>query len=151
MLYSTLLFLSFCMDFGIAETGIARGSPPGTTTEVLRFGAPFAEILVVSNVVQWMLLKFGAPKKCIQVSNTTIASFYVPKVSEMLRNTPKHHLGSNVVEWMLLNFSAPKKCIRPETQVLHLFMLWKLAKCSETLQISFWVECSRMYASKLLP
>jgi hypothetical protein len=26
------------MDFGIAETGIARGSPPGTTTEVLRFG-----------------------------------------------------------------------------------------------------------------
>jgi hypothetical protein len=37
-LYSTLLFLSFCMDFGIAETGIARGSPPGTTTEVLRVG-----------------------------------------------------------------------------------------------------------------
>jgi hypothetical protein len=36
------------MDFGIAETGIARGSPPGTTTEVLRFGIPFAEIRVVS-------------------------------------------------------------------------------------------------------
>jgi hypothetical protein len=48
MLYSTLLFLSFCMDFGIAETGIARGSPPGTTTELLRFGVPFAEIRVVS-------------------------------------------------------------------------------------------------------
>jgi hypothetical protein len=48
MLYSTLLFLSFCMDFGIAETGIARGRPPGTTTEVLRFGVPFAEIRVVS-------------------------------------------------------------------------------------------------------
>jgi hypothetical protein len=48
MLYSTLLFLSFCMDFGIAETGIARGSPPGTTTEVLRVGFPFAEIRVVS-------------------------------------------------------------------------------------------------------
>jgi hypothetical protein len=47
-LYSTLLFLSFCMDFGIAETGIARGSPPGTTTEVLRFGVPFAEFRVVS-------------------------------------------------------------------------------------------------------
>jgi hypothetical protein len=42
------LFLPFCMDFGIAETGIARGSPPGTTTEVLRFGTPFAEIRVVS-------------------------------------------------------------------------------------------------------
>jgi hypothetical protein len=27
---------------------IARGSPPGTTTEVLRFGNPFAEIRVVS-------------------------------------------------------------------------------------------------------
>jgi hypothetical protein len=36
------------MEFGIAETGIARGSPPGTTTEVLRFGVPFAEIRVVS-------------------------------------------------------------------------------------------------------
>jgi hypothetical protein len=36
------------MEFGIAETGIARGSPPGTTTEVLRFGIPFAEIRVVS-------------------------------------------------------------------------------------------------------
>jgi hypothetical protein len=48
-MYSTLLFfLSFCMDFGISETGIARGSPPGTTTEVLRFGVPFAEIRVVS-------------------------------------------------------------------------------------------------------
>jgi hypothetical protein len=39
------------MDFGIAETGIARGSPPGTTTEVLRFGVPFAEIRVVSRHV----------------------------------------------------------------------------------------------------
>jgi hypothetical protein len=36
------------MDYGIAETGIARGSPPGTTTEVLRFGFPFAEFRVVS-------------------------------------------------------------------------------------------------------
>jgi hypothetical protein len=39
------------MDYGIAETGIARGSPPGTTTEVLRVGFPFAEIRVVSAVV----------------------------------------------------------------------------------------------------
>jgi hypothetical protein len=36
------------MDFGIAETGFARCSLPGTTTEVLRFGNPFAEIRVVS-------------------------------------------------------------------------------------------------------
>jgi hypothetical protein len=36
------------MDFGIAETGFARGSPPGTTTEVLRVGLPFAENRIVS-------------------------------------------------------------------------------------------------------
>jgi hypothetical protein len=41
------------MDFGIAETGIARGSPPGTTTEVLRFGTPFAEIRVVSRWLRY--------------------------------------------------------------------------------------------------
>jgi hypothetical protein len=29
--------------------------------------------------------------------------FYVPKVSEMLRNTPKHHFWSNIVEWMVRN------------------------------------------------
>jgi hypothetical protein len=36
------------MDFGIAEIGIARGSLPGTTTEVQRVGFPFAEIWFVS-------------------------------------------------------------------------------------------------------
>jgi hypothetical protein len=35
--------------FGIAETGTARGSPPGTTTEVQRVGFPSAEIRFVSN------------------------------------------------------------------------------------------------------
>jgi hypothetical protein len=44
--------------------------------------------------------------------NTTITSFYVPKVSKMLRNTPKDHFGSNVVEWMPLIFGAPKKCLQ---------------------------------------
>jgi hypothetical protein len=48
MLYFTYFVLSFCMDFGIAETGIARGSPPGTTTEVQRVGFPSAEIRFVS-------------------------------------------------------------------------------------------------------
>jgi hypothetical protein len=61
-----------------------------------------------SNVVEWMPLKFGAPKKCIEARNTRFASFYVSKVSEMLRNTPEHHFGSNVVEWMLRNFAALK-------------------------------------------
>jgi hypothetical protein len=34
--------------------------------------------------------------------------FYVPKVSEMLWNTPKHHFQSNGLEWMLHNFGTPK-------------------------------------------
>jgi hypothetical protein len=50
-----------------------------------------------------MLLNFGSLKKCNLAPNTSFASFYVPKVSEMLRNTPKHHFESNVVEWMLHN------------------------------------------------
>jgi ribosomal protein L4 len=64
MLYSTLLFVSFYMDFGIAETGISRGSPPGTTTEVLRVGFPSAENRVVSvcqnHVATGVLLVLGA-------------------------------------------------------------------------------------------
>jgi hypothetical protein len=40
------------MDFGIAETGIARGSPPGTTTKVLRVGFPSEEIRVVSDCLR---------------------------------------------------------------------------------------------------
>jgi hypothetical protein len=47
-MYSICFVLSFCMDFGIAETGIARGSPPGTNTEVQRVGFPPAEIRFVS-------------------------------------------------------------------------------------------------------
>jgi hypothetical protein len=34
--------------------------------------------------------------------------FYVPNVSEILQNTPKHHFGPNGVEWMLHNFGTPK-------------------------------------------
>jgi hypothetical protein len=43
MLY--FIYLSCCMDFGIAETEIARGTLPGTTTEMQRVGFPFAEIV----------------------------------------------------------------------------------------------------------
>jgi hypothetical protein len=32
----------------------------------------------------------------------------LPRVSEMLRNTPKHHFGSNVLEWMLHNIGTPE-------------------------------------------
>jgi hypothetical protein len=51
--------------------------------------------------VEWMLLlrndlcNFGAKKYCIRSRNTSFASFYFPKVSEMLRNTPNNHFGSN--------------------------------------------------------
>jgi hypothetical protein len=68
-----------------------------------------------------MLHNFGTPKQCIEARNTSFASFYLSKVSEMLRNTPKHHFGCNGVEWMLHNFGTLKQCIQPETQVLHLF------------------------------
>jgi hypothetical protein len=47
MLYSICFILSAWI-FGIVETGIARGSPPGTTTEVQRVGFPFAENRFVS-------------------------------------------------------------------------------------------------------
>jgi hypothetical protein len=104
-----------------------------------------------ANVVEWMLLNFGAPKKCIHGRNTSFASFYELKVSEMLRNTPKHLFGSNVVEWILLNFGAPKKCIQGRNTSLHLFMCRRLAKCSKHSQTSFWVECRRKDDSRLLP
>jgi hypothetical protein len=47
------------MGFGIAETGIARGSPPGTTTEVQRVGFPPAEIRFVSVGTRAMRLTVG--------------------------------------------------------------------------------------------
>jgi hypothetical protein len=51
MLYSICLSLSVWI-FGIAEIGIARGSPPGTTTEVQRVGFPSAENRFISIVEQ---------------------------------------------------------------------------------------------------
>jgi hypothetical protein len=50
------------MDYGIDEIGIARGSPPGTTTEVLRVVFPFEEILVVSVGTRAMLDCRTGPK-----------------------------------------------------------------------------------------
>jgi hypothetical protein len=47
MLYSICFILSVWI-FGIAETGIACGSPLGTTTEVQRIGYPSAENRFVS-------------------------------------------------------------------------------------------------------
>jgi hypothetical protein len=48
-----------------------------------------------SNRVERMLHNFSTPKQCIPSRNIMFASFYLSKVSEILRNTPKHHFGSN--------------------------------------------------------
>jgi hypothetical protein len=48
MLYSICFSFSVWI-FGIAETGVAHGSPPGTTTEVQRVGFPSTEIRFVSH------------------------------------------------------------------------------------------------------
>jgi hypothetical protein len=66
------------MDFGIAEARIARGSPPGTTTEVLRFGVPFAEIRVVS--VALVLLALHDP---VDAAQGTVLMVIVEATSEL--------------------------------------------------------------------
>jgi hypothetical protein len=48
---------------------------------------------------------------CLEIVHSNLhkfSIFYVPKVSEMPYNTPKHHFGSNGVEWMLRNFGTLK-------------------------------------------
>jgi hypothetical protein len=62
-----------------------------------------------------------------------LSSFYVPKVSEVLRNTPKHHFGSDGVEWMLRNFGASNLCVQTCNTSLASFTCRRLAKCSVTL------------------
>jgi hypothetical protein len=93
-----------------------------------------------SNGAEWMfwlrnhICNFGTPKVCIQARNRSFASFYFPKVSEMLQNIPNNHFGSNGVEWMLwlrnhiCNFGTPNSAFRPETQVLHFFFMLKVCE-----------------------
>jgi hypothetical protein len=75
--------------------------------------------------------------------------FHVPKVSEMLRNTRKHHFGSNGLEWMLHNFGAPKYYIQARNMSFSSFTCGGFAKCSEHFQTSFWVQWTRMDVSQL--
>jgi hypothetical protein len=58
----TLSVFTFVWIFGIAETGVARGSPPGTTTEVQRVGFPPAEIRFVSIGIRAMLDRRTSPR-----------------------------------------------------------------------------------------
>jgi hypothetical protein len=44
----------------------------------------------------------------------------VPRVTEMLQNTTKHHFGSNGLEWMLHNFGTP--------EIVHLVPKHKFCK-----------------------
>jgi hypothetical protein len=50
------------MDFGIAEIGIARGSPPGTTTEVQRVRFLSVEIRFISVGTRAMLDRRTGPR-----------------------------------------------------------------------------------------
>jgi hypothetical protein len=46
--------------------------------------------------------------------------------------------------------SVPRNsAFSPHTKVLHVFTCWRLVKCSETPQTSFWVQWSRLDASQL--
>jgi hypothetical protein len=49
---------------------------------------------------------------CLEIVHSNLhhkfSIFYVPKVSEVLYNTPKHRFGSNGVERMLRYFGTPK-------------------------------------------
>jgi hypothetical protein len=57
------LFVSYFVWFLVLlSQGIARGSPPGTTTEVLRVGFPFAEIGFVSVGIRAMLDRKMSPR-----------------------------------------------------------------------------------------
>jgi hypothetical protein len=58
----TLSILTSVWIFGIAETGVARGSPPGTTTEVQRVGFLPAEIRFVSVGTTAMLDRRTSPR-----------------------------------------------------------------------------------------
>jgi hypothetical protein len=57
--------------------------------------------------------------------------FDVPRVSEMLRNTPKHHFGSNGLEWMLHNFGTPELVHSGPT---HEFFIFDVPSVSEMLR-----------------
>jgi hypothetical protein len=52
--------------------------------------------------------------------------FYVPKVSETLRNIPVYHFGSNGVDRMLHNFGAPKYCIHARNTSFASFYVEKV-------------------------
>jgi hypothetical protein len=75
-----------------------------------------------------MLRNFGTLKWCIQARNTSFASFYMSKDSEMLRNTTKHHFGSNEVEWMIRNIGTLKQCIEARNTSFSCFYMLNVSE-----------------------
>jgi hypothetical protein len=59
-------------------------------------------------------------------------TFYVSKVSEMLRNTPKQHFRSNGLNGCFTTLVPRNIAFTPETRVFF-FYEPRFAKCSETL------------------
>jgi hypothetical protein len=70
-----------------------------------------------------------------------LSSFYVHKVSEVLRNSPIYHFGSNGVEWMLLNFGTSNWRNLARNTSFLIFTYTRLAKCSVTLS---YIICGQM-------
>jgi hypothetical protein len=81
--------------------------------------------------------------------NTSFASFYVLKVSEIIWNTRKHHFGYNALEWMLHNLVPRNIAFGPETPVFLLLPAEGLWNAPKHFQTSFWVHWTRMDASEL--
>jgi hypothetical protein len=57
--------------------------------------------------------------------------FDVPRDSDMLRNTPKHHFGSNGLEWMLHNFGTPEIV---HSGLTHEFFIFGVPRVGEMLR-----------------
>jgi hypothetical protein len=74
-----------------------------------------------------MFYNIGTPNTAFRLGRK-IYIFYLLKVREMLRNTPKHHFGSNGVEWMLHNFGIPKQFIQAWNTSFASFYLSKVSE-----------------------
>jgi hypothetical protein len=73
MLYSICFSAFSVWIFGIAETGIARGCPPGTTTEVQRVGFPFVENRFVSDAFDQLVVSLAVSLAFQRRESSTLA------------------------------------------------------------------------------
>jgi hypothetical protein len=86
-------------------------------------------------------------------SDASFASCYLSKVSEMIRNTPKHSQTSFWVQWSRMDASQLRYPESVPSVPKHKFCIflpvegwWNALKHSQT---SFWVPWSRMDATQL--